>query len=135
MLVKNKVFNTDIDIKEVAITDIIKLDYQLIEGKGYTIISDDEFDKIFKYNKQRIDKFGLFNTYLAIKKFSNANTKESYPSIEYLMYICNIGSNNTILKYINILIELELIKCIRGEYYIDSYGDVQKSNNIYTILN
>ena len=50
------------------------------------------------------------------------------------MSICNISSNNSILKYINILIELDLINCKRGIYYTNAYGEVKKSNNIYTIL-
>lgn len=121
-------------LNKTGINDHIELTCKLIKN-NFTIITDREFDLIFEYNKQRIDNFNLFNTYLVIKKFSNNDTKESYPSIEYIMSICNISSNNSILKYINILIELKLINCERGIYYTNTYGEVKKSNNIYTILN
>lgn len=132
-LVEYGVFVGDSNFEQVDINEIIKLDYQLV-NKGFTVISDDEFDKIFKYNKQRIDKYNLFNTYLAIKKYADNDSRMSYPSIELLMSICNIGSNNTILKYIDILIEMGMIDCIRGEFYINKRSEVRKNNNMYKIL-
>lgn len=134
-MIRHQVFSTshNLDIRQVNINDIIKLDYQLIDN-GFTIVNDNVFDKIFQYDKQKVDKYSLFNTYLAIKKYADNDTQESYPSIEFLMHICNIRSNNTIHRYVNILTELGVIYCIKGDYYIDQYNDIRKSNNIYKVL-
>lgn len=134
-LIYSGVFANDngVDLKDIDVNCDFELSYRLVD-KGFTMIYDYEFDEIFSYSAQRIDRYDLFNTYMVIKKYSDNDTKESYPSFDYMMSICNIGSYSTIAKYINILIELGLICCIRGKAYTDVYGEVKKSNNIYKIL-
>lgn len=132
-LIEYGVFSGDLDLEQVDVNDIIRLDYQLV-NKGFTVISDYEFDRIFKYDAQRIDKYNLFNIYLTIKKYANNENRMSYPSIELLMHICDIGSNNTVLKYISTLTEIGLISCMRGELYTNEYGKIRRGNNTYKIL-
>lgn len=132
-LIEYGVFQGDIDLTRINIHELLRLECQLI-NKNFTMVTYKEFKRIFEYKGQRINNFGLFNAYLVIKKYSNTETKTSYPSIDHLKFICNISSNATMTKYINILEELKLISCERGGMYTNEYGEIKKSNNIYTIL-
>lgn len=98
----------------------------------YLIITDREVNTILNYNK-RIDKYSLFNTYVTIKRYVNHETNTAFPSIRTIMDITNVVSNNTILKYIEILEELKMLKCERSGFIITDDG-IRKANNTYTIL-
>lgn len=100
----------------------------------YLIITDSEVDVILGYNK-RIDRYSLFNTYAVIKRYVNHKTNTAFPSIRTIMDITNVVSNNTTLKYIKILEDLDMISCIRGDKYIIKDGEIKKPNNEYIILN
>ncbi len=132
-LIVNGVFQCDTDLSKTNVYELIRLECQLVKN-NFTMMTYKEFKPIFEYKKQRIDNFNLFNTYLVLKKYSNTKTKVCYPSIDNLKFTCNISSNATMSKYINILEELQLISCKRGQRYTDGKGDIKKSNNIYTIL-
>lgn len=99
----------------------------------YLIITDSEVDTILGYNK-RIDKYSLFNTYVTIKRYVNHKTNTAFPSIGTIMDITNVVSNRTILRYIKILEELNMISCVRSDEYIIKDNEIRRPNNEYSIL-
>lgn len=126
----NSMLNTSLT-SETNINDFIFIPYT-VSPSQYLIITDLEVDTILKYDRP-IDKYSLFNTYATIKRYVNHNTKTSFPSISRIMTITNIVSNNTVMRYVDILEELELIKCTKGGYVIKE-GKVRRSNNTYEIV-
>lgn len=99
----------------------------------YLILYDEEVDYILTCDKQ-IDKYNLFNTYATIKRYLNHETNTAYPTIERLMFITNVMSNNTIANYIDVLEDMQLIKCYRDDrYIINSYG-IRRPNNTYELI-
>lgn len=126
----NKMLNCNIDYK-MEIYQQLFIKYETPKGQ-YLIITDREVNTILGYNK-RIDKYSLFNTYATIKRYINHETKTAFPSIKTIMDITNVVSNNTILKYIEILEELRLITCDRSDFIVTSEG-VKKANNTYRII-
>ena len=133
-MIDNRVFQSDIKAESLNINELARLETVLVK-KDFTMVSYREFKKIFNYNEQRVDHFGLFNVYLAIKKHANTDTGMCYPSIDYMRFICDIKSNGTASKYINILESIGLISCMRGQKYIDvETKEVRNSNNQYTVL-
>jgi len=117
---------------EKNINNLIDIPYQSPKQQ-YLILTDEEVDCILNYGG-RADIYGLFNTYVSIKRYVNKDTKTSYPAIIQLMDILNISSNNTIIKYIKILEDLNMIKCNRSDQYILVNGKLKKPNNEYEIL-
>ena len=126
----NKLFGTDFD-STTNINDILTVPYE-IDRNQYLVITDNEVDVILNY-KNRVDKFSLFNTYIAIKRYVNYSKGISYPSIKTLMFITNVISNNTIMNYIRILEDLNLIICTRKDEYIINNNGVKRPNNEYQI--
>lgn len=127
----NRMFESDIDSSQ-NIDDFILIPY-VIEKSQYLIITDSEVDTILNCDK-RIEKYSLFNTYVIIKRHINHETKTSYPSIRTIMDIANVVSNNTILRYVEILEDLGLITCDRSDFIV-TFSGVKKANNTYRIIN
>ena len=133
-MINNGVFQGNIDVENLSINELIRLETVLVR-KDFTMMSYKEFRAIFDYDEQRVDSFGLFNVYLTIKRHANTDTGICYPSIDYMRYICDIKSNGTVSKYINILEGIGLISCMRGQKYINvETKDVRNSNNQYTVM-
>lgn len=126
----NNIFEANIDLN-TNINQIITLPY-ILSPNQYLIVKDSEVDTILSYNR-RVDKYSLFNTYVAIKRHVNYYTGTAYPSIRTLMDITNVVSNNTTMKYIELLEHLRLIKCERGGYIVTDES-IRRPNNTYTIL-
>lgn len=127
----NKMFDTDLDSK-TNIGELINVDYQA-KTKQFLLLKDEEVDKLLSFDG-RVDKYNLFNTYVVIKRYVNKDTGLSFPPISKIMEITNVGSNNTIIKYINILIDLKMIECSRSSDYIVTNDGVKRPNNEYKIL-
>lgn len=133
-MIDNEVFQGNIKAENLNINELVRLETVLVK-KDFTMVSYREFKAIFGYDEQRIDSFGLFNIYLAIKRHANTDTGICYPSIDYMRYICDIKSNGTVSKYINILEGIGLISCMRGQKYINvETKEVRNSNNQYTVM-
>jgi len=125
----NKIFKTNFSF-DVDINQIIDLPYE-IQKEQYLIVADDEVDTILNYNKS-INKYNLFNVYVVIKRHINYYSETSYVPIKTIMDITNIKSNNSVVKHIKTLEELNLIGCERGEYFATDEG-IRKLNNTYTL--
>lgn len=126
----SNMFNINAD--KLPTNKTIKLPYKTATSQ-YLMLYDEEVDYILT-NKSRIDKYNLFNTYVAIKRYVNYKTNRSYPSIQQLMHITNVSSNNTIANYINILEDMELIRCYRDDKYIINSSGISRPNNSYEIV-
>ena len=127
----NRTLSTDIKTN-ANIDELLVVPYKTEKGY-YLIVTDEEVDKILGYEK-RINKFSLFNTYVVIKRYVNYNSQKSYPSINRIMTITNVASNNTTMKYIKILEDLGMIVCTRGDGYIVKDEKIRRSNNEYKII-
>jgi DNA-binding transcriptional regulator YhcF (GntR family) len=113
---------------------------------NFTMIYDNEIDFILDYCKNnKINKYLIINLYLYILSYINNNEKDEdyklcYPSIETLANELQI-SENTVLKYIDILKENKLLyynnvgyKIVNGEYkmtntYYCRYDDKEVLEN------
>lgn len=125
----NSIFDTKVNTN---INEITTIPY-IIEPGQYLILTDEEVDVILNYDK-RVDKFNLFNTYIAIKRYLNYKTKTSYPPITMIMDLINVKSNNAIASYIEILEELKMIECTRSDKYIVCGSEIKRPNNEYRII-
>lgn len=127
----NSMFETNFD-SNTNINKTIRLPYQSPKSK-YLILYDEEVDYLLTCNVN-IDKYNLFNTYAAIKRHIHYELGTAFPSIEGLMSITGIASNNSINKYVEILEGMELIKCYREDRYIISGDSIRRPNNTYELV-
>lgn len=127
----NSIFNTDFDVR-IDINKTIRLPYQSPKS-NYLMLYDEEVDYLMSC-KRKIDKINLFNTYVIIKRYIHHITGIAYPSIEGISYATNVASNNSILNYIEILEEMNLIKCYREDKYIVTKDGIKRPNNSYELV-
>lgn len=102
----NKMFKGSIP-SNTSINKKIYIPYT-IDMSNIISVQDESVDNILNY-RDRVDKFDLFNTYLMIRKHLKHNSDLVGLTVKDLLYHTDIVSNNTMLKYLSILNEIELI--------------------------
>ena len=138
---KNIYINSEkiITMDNININDLIfgELIFNDDNNKEFTMITDEELLKIKEYsNNNSIDGYGLLSTCLYILSCINMNEEVEdfglcYPSIHTLSDELN-KSENTILKYINILKELKILIFDYSGFKILSDGKIRNDKMFYT---
>lgn len=127
-------FNDDYDFTKVY-RGIIR--YQLTSttspASGYFEVYDEEIDAILLDDSLNVDKYKLLLLFAGLKRYYNTDTKIcNSPSIETLS--TNTGlSQNTILSYIDVLVDVGLILYSNPGTKLFPDGTVRECNNIYTM--
>lgn len=110
---------------------------------NYIQVTDCERNKIFNYDKQKIDKVMLFNLYCHLKarmykrennyslSITGGKAQVCYPSYESIENDILIKPS-TIKKYIDILSDIDLIRYDNAGTYIKD-GNKYKSSNTYVL--
>lgn len=110
---------------------------------NYIKITDYEKNRIFNYDKQKIDKIMLFNLYCHLKarmykrennyslSITGGKAQVCYPSYESIENDILIKPS-TIKKYIDILSDIDLIRYDNAGTYIKD-GNKYKSSNTYVL--
>lgn len=98
----------------------------------YFKLYDDEVDGILLADVGTLDKYKLFLLFACLKYHYHTVTKLCYPSIEVLSEETRL-SPNTILSYVDVLVDLGLILYENPGTKLYPSGDVKECNNIYTI--
>ncbi|MBN1076063.1 hypothetical protein DVV91_17220 [Clostridium botulinum] len=105
--------------------------------ESYTLILDHDIYKIIEYsNKYKIDVYSLIKTYMYIFSTFNYDDKSEdyllgYPSIANISETIN-STEETILKYIDILRELEIFIYDYSGFKQCSNGEIKNGNMYYT---
>ncbi|WP_252241646.1 hypothetical protein [Clostridium sp. ZBS18] len=105
--------------------------------ESYTLILDNDIYKIIEYsNKYKIDVYSLIKTYIYIFSTFNYDDKSEdyllgYPSIANISETIN-STEETILKYIVILRELEIFIYDYAGFKQCSNGEIKNGNMYYT---
>jgi hypothetical protein len=94
--------------KPIIKHDNLIISSELKQFESFIILYDFEIDNIISC-KENIDVSKLLTTFLYIKSCINHDYKYCYPSIEKIKYMTNINSDKSIIRYINILRDLDLI--------------------------
>lgn len=137
------IIGTDADLEKVKINDLIHCTMQEIDDKFFTIY-DCELDKIIDQKKKE-DKLNILKVFCIIKaRIYKRNETESiydgifevaFPSYKDIAYNCLISESN-IKKYIDILVDLKLIKYDNlGKIVNRITGEIKECNNTYAIYN
>lgn len=111
-----KMFGNEIP-SNINIDEIYNISYNS-PNKDYTIIKDNDVNKIINYNR-RVDKYNLFNTYAILNNHLKTNEDISNLTLKKLRHEIMVAGSTTIPKYLSILSNLNIIKT-------DKYNDINK---------
>lgn len=137
------IIKTDVDLEKVKINDLIHCTMQEIVDKFFTIY-DCELDKIIEYEKKE-DKLNILKVFADIesRRHKNADNDDvelsswyevAFPSYKQLCLDTLISSEDSIKKYINILVKLEIIIVgNNGDRVNKITGEVKRDNNTYAL--
>lgn len=137
---RDNIFTSDeqgIDIESIGKTDLIFAELYQDMTDSFTMIIDNEIENIIKYsNENKIDTYSLLTTYTYICSCINNNEQcEEYllcfPSLLNIADAVNI-SEKTVLKYINILKDLNIFSFDYAGYKVLADGKVKNSKMYYT---
>lgn len=144
-IIKLELFNTTININDLSGNDLIVLNYNKVKEKeyGFTFIAEEEIRLICNGNYKNIENIKLFNLYCDIcsrifkpnkndYRVSAEQYKYCFPAFDNFRQDGVLFNNNTILKYLEKLVKLNLIR-------FDNAGDMQRgeeflSGNFHYIL-
>ncbi len=139
------IIETDVDLEKVKINDLIRCNIQEIDDKFFTIY-DCELDKIINYEKKE-DKLNILKVFAEIesRRYKNANNinpeicseyEVAFPSYKQICLDTLISSEDSIKKYINILVELGIIIVgNNGDRVNTITGEIKRDNNTYALAN
>lgn len=142
---ENEILNYYIDTEELSehkinILNTDKHDYIyasiLEEDCNFTMLYDSELNKIIKHsNELKIDTYNILSFYIYILSFINTNSKDEnyklcYVSIENIKNELGL-SENTIIKYIDILKNINILRCDYAGYKETAKGQVKNGTMYY----
>lgn len=133
--------NTFVDNESIIKADDIKINtlvfaYYPYDIESFTKLKDIEFKKIINYSlNNEIDIYLLFKTMLYILSYINENKQEEYyklafPTLATLKDKLNI-TEKTLLKYINILKDLNILTFDYAGITITKDNEVRNGNLFY----
>ena len=125
---------------EINILHLDKTDFTYAsieeETDNFTMLYDNELTKIIEYsNTHKVDVYNIINFYIYVLSFINTNSKDENYKLCYVS-MDNINnelglSENTIIKYINILKDINLLRCDYAGYKENAKGQVKNSTMYY----
>ncbi|EJT6153719.1 hypothetical protein N2W29_001794 [Clostridium perfringens] len=139
------IIKTDVDLEKVKVNDLIHCTMRNLDTKFFTIY-DCELDKIIDYEKKE-DKLNILKVFSELecrrhKNEENVNPETyseyevAYPSYNQICKDTGITSQDSIKKYIDILVELKLIIVgNNGDRVNEITGEVKRDNNTYALAN
>ncbi|EJT6158068.1 hypothetical protein N2W49_000448 [Clostridium perfringens] len=139
------IIETDVDLEKVKINDLIHCTMKEVDDKFFTIY-DCELDKIIDYEEKE-DKLNILKVFADIesrrhKNADNVNPETyseyevSFPSYKQICLDTLISSEDSIKKYIDILVKLKLIIVgNNGDRVNTITGEVKRDNNTYALAN
>ncbi len=122
---------------------VLSLNPKKEQSYGFTFISEEEIKKILQYNTTDVDVVKLFNLYCDIssrvfipkdsdQRIEQEQYKYSYPAFENFITDGVLTKKDTIKKYLDILVDLDLIRYQGvGEMY---KGDEVRNGSYHYIL-
>ncbi|MCR1933879.1 hypothetical protein NSA27_04075 [Clostridium tepidum] len=152
-LQESKIIVTDTDLSKIKSKELIKCKIDIFEKDDndndikFIQLFDSEKDKILNYDKEKIDNLKMlyYYCYLKSRMFKRAKNDDiaksggrseiCYPSYKTINFDLKL-TDETISKYNNILVELNLIRIENaGLFYYanDKNKVVRESTNIYTL--
>lgn len=139
------IIETDTDLEKVKINDLIQCTMQKLNEKFFTIY-DCELDKIIDYDAKE-DKLNILKVFaeLECRRYKNEDNvnpetyswyEVAFPSYKQICLDTLIFSEDSIKKYIDILVELKLIIVgNNGDRVNTITGEVKRDNNTYALAN
>lgn len=139
------IIETDKNLNKVKINDLIQCTMKKLENKFFTIY-DCELYKIIDYGKKE-DKLNILKVFAEIecRRYKNEGNIDSeicsqyevaFPSYIVICQDTGISSQDSIKKYIDILVELKLIIVGNNGDRINTItGEVKRDNNTYALAN
>lgn len=146
-LQKLKLINCDIDMNVIKPKQLVTCNLDIKYEHGFMQLYDSEINAISTYNQKKIDNMQLLFYFCYLKSRIYKRSKDEYvakdggnPETSYLSYNTishdlNI-TDETIKKYNDILVELDLIRIGNAGlwyYSTDPNRTVKESCNIYTL--
>lgn len=131
------IYSTTVEDNKYLIEDIKNIDKNTLiyasntsESETFTLLYDYEILRILEYSKHnRIDLYSLMNLYIYIVSHINCNDKDEYYNLCYISHeriIDDLGiSENSIIKYIDILIQLNILRCDYAGYKETAKGQIK----------
>ena len=138
-----QIYNTTVSEDKYLIKDIDKVDKNSLlfastmeEAANFTKLYDEEVLKILEYSKNnRIDLYSLMNLYIYIISCINCNKEDEDYNFCYISNVTIVDklgiSENSIIKYINILQELNIIRCDYAGYKETAKGQIKNDVTHY----
>jgi len=126
-----------VDIDSISKTDLIFAELYHDMTDSFTMLIDNDIKQIIKYsNENKIDTYSLLSTYTYICSCINNNEQcEDYllcfPSLLNISDSVNIAEK-TVLKYINILKDLDIFIFDYAGYKVLADGKVKNGKMFYT---
>lgn len=139
------IIETDVDLEKVKINDLIHCTMQEVDDKFFTIY-DCELDKIIDYEEKE-DKLNILKVFAEIecRRHKNGDSVDpethceyevSFPSYKQICLDTLISSEDSIKKYIDILVKLNIIIVGNNGDRINTItGEVKRDNNTYALAN
>ncbi|MBI5996807.1 hypothetical protein [Clostridium perfringens] len=139
------IIETDVDLEKVKINDLIHCTMKEVDDKFFTIY-DCELDKIIDYEEKE-DKLNILKVFADIesrrhKNADNVNPETyseyevAFPSYKQMCLDTLISSEDSIKKYIEILVKLNIIIVgNNGDRVNIITGEVKRDNNTYALAN
>lgn len=139
------IIETDVDLKKVKINDLIHCTMKETDDKFFTIY-DCELDKIIDHEKKE-DKLNILKVFANIesKRYKNTDNvnpetygeyEVAFPSYKQICLDTLISSEDSIKKYIEILVKLNIIIVgNNGDRINTMTGEIKRDNNTYALAN
>ncbi|MCC5421378.1 hypothetical protein [Clostridium perfringens] len=139
------IIETDVDLEKVKINDLIHCTMKEVDDKFFTIY-DCELDKIIDYEEKE-DKLNILKVFAEIecRRHKNGECVDpethseyevSFPSYKQICLDTLIASEDSIKKYIDILVKLNIIIVGNNGDRINTItGEVKRDNNTYALAN
>ncbi|ELC8424658.1 hypothetical protein QYB63_001222 [Clostridium perfringens] len=140
-----KIIETDIDLEKIKINDLVHCTMENLEDKFFTIY-DCELNRIINCS-EKIDKLNILKAFAEIecRRYKNENNLDpeihgsyevSFPSYKQICLDTLISSEDSIKKYLYILVKLNIIIVGNNGDRINTItGEIKRDNNTYALAN